>query len=64
MVAVELLLIAVGVGRLIQRFQGDFDAPAVYAAVLVVVAEAVLLAGALRRVERRLALRRVDLVFA
>jgi NitT/TauT family transport system permease protein len=64
MVAVELLLVAVGVGRLIQRFQGDFDAPAVYAVVLVVVAEAVLLAGVLRRVERRLALRRADLVFA
>jgi NitT/TauT family transport system permease protein len=63
MVAVELLLVAVGVGRLIQRFQGDFDAPAVYAVVLVVVAEAVLLTGILRRVERRLALRRADLVF-
>lgn len=64
MVAVELLLIAVGVGRLIQRFQGDFDAPAVYAVVLVIMAEAVLLTGALRRVERRLALRRTDLEFA
>jgi NitT/TauT family transport system permease protein len=64
MVAVELLLVAVGVGRLIQRFQGDFDAPAVYAVVLVIVAEAVLLTGALRRVERRLALRRANLVFA
>jgi len=64
MVAVELLLVAVGVGRLIQRFQGDFDAPAVYAIVLVVVAQAVLLTAAIRRVERRLALRRADLVFA
>lgn len=64
MVAVELLLIAVGVGRLIQRFQGDFDAPAVYAAVLVLVAEAVLLAGVLRRVERRIARRRAAPVFA
>jgi NitT/TauT family transport system permease protein len=60
MIAVELLLVAAGVGRLIDRFQGDFDAPAVYAVVVVVLAEAVLLTGALRRVERRLALRRAD----
>jgi NitT/TauT family transport system permease protein len=64
MIAVELLLVAVGVGRLIQRFQGDFDAAAVYAVVLVVVAEAVLLTAILRRVERRLVLRRVDLAYA
>jgi NitT/TauT family transport system permease protein len=64
MVAVELLLVAVGVGRLIERFQGDFDAPAVYAIVLVVVAEAVLLTAAIRRIERRLALRRAEPVFA
>jgi ABC-type nitrate/sulfonate/bicarbonate transport system permease component len=64
MVAVELLLVAAGVGRLIQRFEGDFDAPAVYAVALVVVAEAVLLTGAVRRLERRLALRRADPVFA
>ena len=60
MVAVELLLVAVGLGRLLERFQGDFDAAGVYAVVLVIVAEAVLLTGALRRVERRLALRRAD----
>ena len=64
MIAVELLLVAVGVGRLVQRFQGDFDAPAVYAVVLVIVAQAVLLTAAIRRVERRLALRRAELVFA
>ena len=64
MVAVELLLVAVGVGRLVQRFQGDFDAPAVYAVVLVVVAQAVLLTAVIRRVERRLARRLPDLVFA
>jgi NitT/TauT family transport system permease protein len=58
MVAVELLLVAVGLGRLLERFQGDFDAAGVYAVVLVIVAEAVLLTGALRRVERRLTLRR------
>jgi NitT/TauT family transport system permease protein len=64
MVAVELLLVAVGVGRLVERFQGDFDAPAVYAVVLVVVAEAVLLAHLVRRAERRLAGRRAELLLA
>jgi NitT/TauT family transport system permease protein len=64
MVAVELLLVAVGMGRLVQRFQGDFDAPAVYAVVLVVVTQAVLLTAIIRRVERRLARRLADLVFA
>jgi ABC-type nitrate/sulfonate/bicarbonate transport system permease component len=63
MVAVELLLVAVGVGRLIERFQGDFDAPAVYAVVIVVVAEAVALTAALRWAERRLALGRAELAF-
>jgi NitT/TauT family transport system permease protein len=60
MVAVELLLVAVGLGRLLERFQGDFDAGGVYAVVLVIVAEAVLLTGAVRQAERRLALRRSD----
>jgi len=64
MVAVELLLVAVGVGRLIERYQGNFDAPAIYAVVLVVVAEAVMLSGLLRRVERRLAGRRAEVVLA
>lgn len=53
MVAVELLLVSVGFGRLLLRYQGDFDAGAVYAVVLVVAAEAVLLTGWLRRWERR-----------
>jgi NitT/TauT family transport system permease protein len=64
MVAVELLLVAVGIGRLIERYQGNFDAPAIYAVVLVVVVEAVLLAGLLRRVERRLAGGRAELALA
>jgi NitT/TauT family transport system permease protein len=64
MVAVELLLVGVGLGRLIERFEGDFDAPGVYAVVVVTVAEAVLLTGVLQRVERRLARRRGDPVFA
>ena len=63
MVTIELLLVAAGVGRLIQRYEGDFDAPAVYAVVLVVVAEAVLLTAVMRRAERRLALRHTEPVF-
>jgi NitT/TauT family transport system permease protein len=55
MVAVELLLVAVGVGRLILDFQGAFEAGAVYATVMVLVAESVVLIQVLRVVERRLA---------
>ena len=54
MIAVELLLVAVGVGRLILDFQGVFDAGAVYAIVLLLVAEAVLLLRGLTWLERRL----------
>ncbi|MEX0788757.1 MAG: ABC transporter permease subunit [Anaerolineales bacterium] len=54
MVAVELLLISVGLGRLILRYQADFEAASVYAVVLVVLAEAVLLIGLLRLLEKRL----------
>jgi NitT/TauT family transport system permease protein len=54
MVAVELLLISVGLGRLILRYQADFEAASVYAVVLVVLAEAVLLIGSLRWLEKRL----------
>lgn len=53
MVAVELLLVSVGFGRLLLRFQGDFDAGGVYAVILVLAAQAVLLTGWLRRWERR-----------
>jgi NitT/TauT family transport system permease protein len=52
MVSVELLLVAVGVGQLIMAFRADFDAASLYAAILLVVTEAVLLirlAGALER---------------
>jgi NitT/TauT family transport system permease protein len=55
MVAVELLLVAVGIGRLITDFQGTFDAGAIYAIVAIVVAEAVILLSALRWLERRFA---------
>lgn len=53
MVAVELLLVSVGFGRLLLRYQGDFDAGGVYAVILVLAAQAVLLTGWLRRWERR-----------
>jgi NitT/TauT family transport system permease protein len=54
MVAVELLLIAAGLGRLMLRFQGDFDAPELYAVILVVVGEAVLLTALIGGGQRRL----------
>ena len=54
MIAVELLLVAVGVGRLILVFRADFDAAAVYAVVAIVIAEAVGLLAAASAIERRL----------
>ena len=54
MVVVELIMVAVGVGRLLLDFQGRFDAPAAYAVMLAVIAEAVLLTYAGRVLERRL----------
>jgi ABC-type nitrate/sulfonate/bicarbonate transport system permease component len=58
MIAVELLLLALGVGRLILDFQGTFQAANLYATILMVVAEAVLLIQVFNRIERR-ALQRV-----
>jgi NitT/TauT family transport system permease protein len=55
MIAVELLLVAVGIGRLILEFQGLFESGAVYAVILFLVVEAVLLLRLLRYAERRLA---------
>lgn len=55
MVVVELLLVAVGVGGLLLDFQGRFDAPRVYAVILVVMAEAALLSHTGRRLEHRFA---------
>jgi NitT/TauT family transport system permease protein len=54
MIAVELLLVAVGVGRLILVFRADFDAAAVYAVVAIVIIEAVGLLAAASAIERRL----------
>jgi ABC-type nitrate/sulfonate/bicarbonate transport system permease component len=57
MVVVELLLSAVGLGRLIMRYQGDFEAAYVYALILLVLAEAVALSEGIKRLERWLLLR-------
>ena len=54
MIAVELLLVAVGIGRMILDYQGMFAADLLYATVVFVVVEAVLLLGAVRWVEHRL----------
>lgn len=53
MIAMELLLIAVGVGRLILDFQGAFEAANLYATVAVILAEAVILTQLCLRLERR-----------
>jgi NitT/TauT family transport system permease protein len=53
MVVVELLLVAVGVGRLLLDFQGRFEAGHTYAVILVVMAEAVMLTQLGHRIERR-----------
>jgi NitT/TauT family transport system permease protein len=52
MITVELLLLALGIGRLILDFQGSFQAANLYATIVVVVAEAVLLLQVFRAVER------------
>jgi len=53
MVSVELLLIAVGIGRLVLAFRADFDAASLYASVLVVMLEAVVLVRLAEAFERR-----------
>lgn len=53
MVIVELLLVAVGYGRLILRFQSDFESAQVFAVILLVLAEALLLMKLAERLERR-----------
>lgn len=54
MVAVELLLVAVGLGRLILEYQGNFEAGSVYAVVGFVVIEAVVVLGLFKRLGARL----------
>ena len=53
MITVELLLLALGVGRLIMTYEGTFQAANLYATTLFVVAEAVALMHALNWIERR-----------
>jgi NitT/TauT family transport system permease protein len=54
MVVVEFVMVAVGVGRLLLDFQGRFEAAQVYAVVIAVMTEAILLTHAGRLLERRL----------
>jgi len=54
MIAVELLLVAVGIGRLILDYQGMFAADRLYATISFVVVEAVLLLHGLKWLERRM----------
>jgi ABC-type nitrate/sulfonate/bicarbonate transport system permease component len=53
MIAAELLVVAVGIGRLLLRYQGDFDSAHAYALALIVTAEGVLLTSLAARLERR-----------
>lgn len=54
MLLVELLLLALGIGRLMLDFQGTFESASLYATVFVVVAEAVLLMQLFKWLEQRL----------
>jgi ABC-type nitrate/sulfonate/bicarbonate transport system permease component len=53
MITVELLLIALGIGRLMLDFQGRFDSANLYATILVIVLEAVFLAQTFKWFEHR-----------
>ena len=55
MLMVELVLLALGIGRLMRDFQGSFESANLYATVGVVVAEAVILMQILKTFERRAA---------
>ncbi len=52
MVVIELLLIAVGLGSLIQRFEARFEGAHLYALILIVVFEALILIQLVRWIER------------
>ncbi|GHC90214.1 ABC transporter permease [Streptomyces flavofungini] len=54
MVIVELLMVSVGYGGLILTYRSHFDAPALYAVVVIVLSEAVLLISAARWIERKM----------
>jgi NitT/TauT family transport system permease protein len=53
MLIVELVLLALGVGQLIIDFQGRFEWAQLYATVIAVIAEATILLGAVRLLEKR-----------
>jgi ABC-type nitrate/sulfonate/bicarbonate transport system permease component len=55
MLFVELLLLALGLGRLILDFQGSFESANLYATVLVIVCEAVVLMQVFKWLEHRAA---------
>ncbi|MSP56680.1 MAG: ABC transporter permease subunit [Myxococcales bacterium] len=52
MVVIELLLIAVGLGSLIQRFEARFEGAHLYALIIIVVFEALILIQVVRWIER------------
>ncbi|MEX2658622.1 MAG: ABC transporter permease subunit [Acidimicrobiales bacterium] len=54
MILGELLLVAVGIGRLLQLYKGSFEPANTYALVTIVVAESLLLMSLVRRTERRM----------
>ena len=54
MVIAELLMVSVGIGELILEFRSMFSSDALYATVIIVVAEAIVLMAVARRIERRL----------
>jgi len=53
MVVVEILLVAVGMGRLILRYRGRFQSAELFAVVLALIIFGILLQWLARRVERR-----------
>jgi NitT/TauT family transport system permease protein len=55
MVSVEMLLVALGIGRLILTYQDTYDVASLYGTILVVVAEAIVLLQLGKWVERRMA---------
>jgi ABC-type nitrate/sulfonate/bicarbonate transport system permease component len=52
MIIVELVLVSVGLGRLILRYQGNFQADYMYGVVIIVLVEAVLLMKTAEKLER------------
>ena len=55
MVVIELLLIAVGVGNLIQKYDARLDGAHLYALIIIIVFEALILIQLVRWIERRVA---------